>query len=68
MSHMSNQTSASEVDAVMKKYDRESNVRVWTGTPGVVVKVILAHFPFSVFMLHCLQPSLRKSVLQALWR
>lgn len=23
-----------DVDAVMKKYDRESNTRIWTGVPG----------------------------------
>ncbi len=50
MSHMSNQTSAADVDAVMKKYDREANVRVWTGTPGIVVKFILA--AFSIFCIY----------------
>ena len=25
--------SSEEVEAVMKKYDRESNVRIWTGKP-----------------------------------
>ncbi len=50
MSHMSNQASAADVDAVMKKYDREANVRVWTGTPGIVVKFILA--AFSVFCIY----------------
>ena len=38
---------AADVDAVMKKYDRESNVRIWEGTPKIVVKALMA--AFSVF-------------------
>ena len=29
---------AEDVEAVMKKYDRESNTRVWEGKPGVIVR------------------------------
>ena len=36
--------SEAAVDAVMKKYDRESNTRVWTGKPKMVVSLILAAF------------------------
>ena len=32
------------VDAVMKKYDRESNTRIWTGVPAVVVRCIVIAF------------------------
>ncbi|MCI8912636.1 MAG: TRAP transporter fused permease subunit [Lawsonibacter sp.] len=32
--------SAADVEAVMKKYDRESNTRVWTGTPGLIIKIL----------------------------
>ncbi|MDO5703009.1 MAG: TRAP transporter fused permease subunit, partial [Lachnospiraceae bacterium] len=39
-----------DVDEIMKKYDRESNTRPWTGVPGIVVKVMLA--AFSVFMIY----------------
>ena len=39
-----------ELDEVMKKFDRESNVRVWEGIPKVVVSVILALF--SLFCLY----------------
>ena len=39
-----------DLDAVMKKYDRESNVRLWEGTPKVVVTCILA--AFAVFCLY----------------
>ena len=35
---------AADVDAVMKKYDRESNTRVWTGVPGMIVKCIIIAF------------------------
>ena len=42
-----------DVDAVMKKYDRESNTRVWEGTPKTVVNVILA-----IFSLFCIYVTL----------
>lgn len=41
---------AARVDEIMKKYDRESNVRVWAGVPKILVSVILALF--SVFCLY----------------
>lgn len=28
----------------MKKYDRESNQRIWTGTPKIVVRFIMVAF------------------------
>ena len=40
---------AADVEELMKKYDRESNVRPWEGIPGIVIKVLLASF--SVFMI-----------------
>ena len=36
--------SAEDVDAIMKKYDRESNVRIWEGTPKMVLRVLMAVF------------------------
>ena len=39
-----------DLDAVMKKYDRESNVRVWEGTPRLVVNILLALF--SLFVIY----------------
>ncbi|MBO4890458.1 MAG: TRAP transporter permease [Lachnospiraceae bacterium] len=33
-----------DIEEVMKKYDRESNVRIWTGTPGLIVKIVLICF------------------------
>ena len=33
-----------DLEEVMRKYDRESNVRVWTGKPALVVKAVLIGF------------------------
>ena len=41
---------AANVDAVMKKYDRESNVRIWEGKPKIVVSCVLA--AFSLFCIY----------------
>ena len=41
---------AAAVDEVMKKYDRESNVRVWEGAPKQVVRAIMALF--SVYCIY----------------
>ncbi|WP_295580246.1 TRAP transporter permease [uncultured Oscillibacter sp.] len=35
---------AADVEAVMKKYDRESNTRIWEGTPKTVIRVLMALF------------------------
>ncbi len=40
---------ANAVDEVMKKYDRESNTRIWEGKPKLVVKTIMA-----LFSLYCI--------------
>ena len=39
-----------DLDAVMKKYDQESNVRIWEGKPKIVVTCILA--AFSIFCIY----------------
>lgn len=39
-----------DVEAVMKKYDRESNVRVWEGAPKIIINCILA--AFSLFCIY----------------
>lgn len=33
-----------DIDEVMRKYDRESNVRIWEGKPRIVVNLILGLF------------------------
>ena len=40
---------AEDVDAIMKKYDRESNTRIWTGTPKLVLRIMMA--AFSLFIV-----------------
>jgi len=42
--------SAADVEEVMKKFDRESNTRVWEGTPMWIVKGIM--IAFSVFCMY----------------
>ena len=39
-----------DMNAVMRKYDRESNTRIWEGKPRVVVSAILA--AFSLFAIY----------------
>ena len=41
---------AADVEAVMRKYDRESNIRIWEGKPKLVVNCILA--AFSLFCIY----------------
>ena len=33
-----------DVEAVMRKYDRESNQRIWTGTPKIVIGFVMVAF------------------------
>ena len=39
-----------DLDAVMQKFDRESNTRIWEGVPQIIVKCILA--AFSLFCIY----------------
>ncbi len=48
-----------DLDAVMKKFDRESNTRVWEGKPKMAVTCILA-----VFALFCIYVTLFTSWLE----
>ena len=48
-----------DLDAVMKKYDRESNVRIWEGTPKIIITCVLA-----CFSLFCLYVTLYTSWLE----
>ena len=42
-----------DVDAVMRKYDRESNTRIWEGKPALVVRAIII-----LFSLYCIWSTL----------
>lgn len=44
-----NTNAAADVEAIMRKYDRESNTRIWEGAPKIVVGVVLA-----AFSLYCI--------------
>ena len=35
---------ATDLDAVMRKYDRESATRIWEGVPKIVIRVLMAAF------------------------
>ena len=50
-----------DLDAVMKKYDQESNVRIWEGKPRLAVNFILA-----AFSLFCIYVTLFTSWLEEL--
>ena len=50
-----------DLDAVMKKFDRESNTRVWEGVPKIIVTSVLA-----LFSLFCLYVTLFASWLEEL--
>lgn len=43
-SDIKHEVNSDDLNAVMKKYDRESNVRVWTGKPALIVKALLISF------------------------
>ena len=51
-----------DLDSVMKKYDRESNTRIWEGKPKIAVTCVLA-----LFSLFCLYVTLFASWLEE-WR
>ena len=36
--------SAADVDEVLKKYDRESNTRIWEGKPKLVIRWLMVFF------------------------
>lgn len=54
-----NADAAADVESIMKKYDRESNTRVWTGTPAIVVKSITV-----LFSLWCIYVTLFATFLE----
>ncbi len=41
--------SAEDVEKIMRKYDRESNTRIWEGKPAVLVKLIMV-----IFSVYCI--------------
>ena len=50
--------SAKDVEEMMKKYDRESNVRIWTGVPGKIIRYLSA-----VFSVYCIWVTLFSTMM-----
>lgn len=51
---------AMSVEDVMKKFDRESNTRVWEGVPKLIVTCILASFSlFCIYVTFLLPGSMK---------
>ena len=48
-----------DLDAVIRKYDRESNTRIWQGTPRLIERIILAGFS-----LYCIYVTLFATFLE----
>jgi len=45
-----------DLDEVMRKYDRESNTRIWKGAPALIIKILAA-----VFSVYCIYMTLFSS-------
>ena len=50
---------AADVEAVMKKYDRESNTRVWEGMPKLIIRWLMV-----LFSLYCIIDTVFLSTMQ----
>ena len=48
-----------DVEAVMKKYDRESNVRIWEGLPRTII-----HYLMAAFAIYCIIDAIFLTTLQ----
>lgn len=48
-----------DVEAVMKKYDRESNVRIWEGLPRAII-----HYLMAAFAIYCIIDAIFLTTLQ----
>ena len=49
LEHDTSVGTAADVEAVMKKYDRESNTRVWEGVPKWIIRALMA-----LFSIYCI--------------
>ena len=50
-----------DMDAVMRKYDRESATRIWAGKPKIVISVIIYLAAFSLLMQSKIAGLLKRS-------
>lgn len=51
-------TSQAEIDDIMKKYDKESNTRIWEGVPKIIVITLM-----SLFSVYCIYMTLFSTAL-----
>lgn len=51
-------TSQAEIDDIMKKYDKESNTRIWEGVPKIIVIALM-----SLFSVYCIYMTLFSTAL-----
>jgi len=49
---------AADVDDIMRKYDRESNTRIWEGKPKIAISILMA-----VFSVYCIGMTLFSTAL-----
>ena len=54
-----------DLESVMKKFDRESNTRVWEGKPKIAVSIILGIFSLfciyvTFYLIKCIQIQIRQ--------
>ena len=56
---------AADVDEMMKKFDRESNTRHWTGTPKKIIRYLLS--AFTVFMVYMNMFGMNASAAACSW-
>ena len=69
MNQASNMDHHTDVDAVMKKYDRESNQRIWTGKAGIAVKAIIVLFSlWCIYVPQLSAPSNKKEWKIRFWQ
>ena len=59
--------SAADVEAVMKKYDRESNTRYWEGIPKLVIQILMRLLRHTASSIPCFLPFCRSAVCPFSW-
>ena len=54
----SDEEADADVDEIMRKYDRESNTRIWEGVPKIIISVLMA-----LFSVYCIGMTLFSTAL-----
>ena len=58
INEMIQEDSSADVEAIMRQYDKESNTRIWTGKPKIVIRAVMA-----LFSLYCIYMTLFSTAL-----